>query len=607
VPPQTHTRRVKILELIRAEGFCSVVSLAKALNVSEVTIRTDLSALENEKLITRIHGGAVLANEGLRGKNFEERIRVNEDKKRWIARYAAELVVDYDSLILDASTTAYYMAEYLAEREGLTVFTNGVEVAFRLAKNPSNKIILTGGLLRPLTASVVAEFGNSALNGVHVRKAFLSGTGWSPELELMDDDLFEVQMKKSMVDSAETVIAIVDSTKFGRPGLASFVQINDISRVITDSEIDEAHLSTLRQAGAHVILCSDHATRVFKADTGSGQVRLGFANLNDTIPFSMLVRQGMVQAASANHIDLLLTDNCEDGPTALANVEYFIEEGVDLVVEFNIDARFGNVIMERLRAAKIPVIAIDIPLPGATFVGVDNYKAGLMAGSLIGHYVAQRWGGVVDKVLVLELPLSGPVPAARMQGQLDGLRSRVQVDDDDIIHLDSKNTFEGARQAVAQVLPALKAAQRIVVLCINDEVALGAQTAFEEAGSQRRMVTVSLGADSACLKELQRPGSRVIGAVAFFPERYGETIVSIALQILQSKPVPPAVCTDHKLVLPADTMRTLDLSAMPYDTLTVEEYAAMQSGETAAQAAGGQSQPTIQSVSPNRKEELAES
>jgi ribose transport system substrate-binding protein len=589
VPPQTHSRRARILELIRAEGFCSVVSLAKALNVSEVTIRTDLSALESDKLITRIHGGAVLANEGLHGKNFEERIRVNEDKKRWIARYAAELVVDYDSLILDASTTAYYMAEYLAEREGLTVFTNGVEVAFRLAKNASNKVILTGGLLRPQTASVVAEFGNSALNGVHVRKAFLSGTGWSPELELMDDDLFEVQMKKSMVDSAEMVIAIVDSTKFGKPGLASFVQIRNISRVITDNEISEAHLASLRQAGAHVIICSDHATRVFKADDSNRQLRIGFANLNDSIPFSMLVRQGLVKAASANHIDLLLTDNCEDGPTALANVEYFIEQDVDLVVEFNIDARFGNVIMERLRAAQIPVIAIDIPLPGATFVGVDNYKAGLMAGNLIGHYIAQHWHGVVDKVLLLELPLSGPVPAARMQGQLDGLRALVQVSDEDIIHLDSKNTYEGSRQAVAQVLPALKAAQRIAALCINDEAALGVQKAFEEAGSERRMVTVSLGADSACLKELQRPGSRVIGAVAFFPERYGETIVSIALQILQGKPVPPAVCTRHKLVLPPETIRTLDLSALPYDTLAVEDYAAMQSGEMATQLAAGQS------------------
>src|SRR5438552_18995040 len=95
----------------------------------------------------------------------------------------------------------------------------------------------------------------------------------------------------------------------------------------------------------------------------------------------------------------------------------------------------------------------------------------------------------------------------------------------DIIHLDSKNSFEQSRQVVAEVLPALKAARRIVVLCINDETALGAQTAFEEAGSVQRMIAVSLGADPVGLKELHRSGSRVIGAVAFFTERYGIKVI----------------------------------------------------------------------------------
>ena len=251
------------------------------------------------------------------------------------------------------------------------------------------------------------------------------------------------------------------------------------------------------------------------------------------------------------------------------------------MVEFNLDARYGNVLMERLRAAGIPVIAIDIPLPGATFVGVDNYKAGLMAGSLLGHYAAQRWDGKVDKVLSLDLPLSGAVPGARMQGQLDTLRELVTIADDDIIHLDSKNSFEQSRQVVAELLPALKAAERIVVLAINDETALGAQMAFEEAGSAQRMITVCLGADPVGLKELQRPGSRVIGAVAFFPEQYGETIILSALQILGGKPTPPAICTQHVLMLHDEAVNELDLRQFPYEWITSADYAASQHREFA--------------------------
>jgi ribose transport system substrate-binding protein len=573
--------------MLHSQGFCSVVALAEALNVSEVTIRTDLGVLEQDAKVSRIHGGAVLTNPP-RSQGFQSRTHVNEDKKRWIARHAADLVEDFDSIILDASTTAYHMAEYLAPRQGLTVFTNGVEVAYRLAENPSNQVVLTGGLLRLHTDSVGGQFGENLLGGVKVRKAFLSGTGWSAALELMDDDLFEVQIKKAMVSHAEAVIVLIDSTKFGKQGLASFADVGQVARIVTDDQIKDKDLNRLQQAGMSVMVCGNYSMRVFSQQEQQRPFRIGFANLNDEVAFSNAVRQSLVHAASSRNVELLLTDNREDGITALANVEYFIAEKVDLVVEFNLDVRYGNALIDRLRTANIPVIAIDIPLPGATFVGVDNYKAGLMAGTLLGQYVVQEWGGRVDKVLSLDLPLSGAVPGARMQGQLDALRKLVDIADDDIIHLDSKNASEESRQVVAGVLPALKGAERIVVLCVNDETAIGAQTAFEEAGSADRMITVSLGADQVGLKALQSPNGRIIGAVAFFPEQYGDTILTAALQILGGKPTPPAICTRHVLILPTATIETLSaetLSQFQYEWVSIADYNStvpIQSAQTTA-------------------------
>lgn len=576
----SYTRRQRILEIVRSQGFCSVTALAERLRVSEVTMRSDLHMLEQEHKISRIHGGAVPTTLP-HSQNFQERAHINKDKKRWIAQHAAELVEDYDTIILDASTTAYYMAEYLGKHQGLTVFTNGVEVAYRLAENPNNKVLLTGGLLRLHTDSVGGQFGANILTGITVRKAFISGTGFSASLELMDDDLFEVQMKQVMVEQADMLFVLLDSTKFGKQGVAAVTQISKINQIITDDEISPADLDALRQAHAHVMVCSQHAARMVTAVELHKPVRLGFANLNDEVAFSSVVRHSLVRSAAAHNINLLLTSNREEGVTALANVEYFIQEGVDLVVEFNLDARYGNLLMERLRTAAIPVIAIDIPLPGATFVGADNYKAGLMAGSLLGAFVVQQWGGKLDKVLSLDLPLSGAVPGARMQGQLDALRQFITIADDDIIHLDSKNSFEQSRQAVAEVLPALKSANQIGVLGINDETTLGAQAAFIDAGSVERMVSVGLGCDPLGLKELQRKGSRVIGAVAFFPEQYGNTIIETALQILSGKPVPPAICTRHMLVLSNETLRLLNLTDFPYEWITSADYAVMIQGDAA--------------------------
>src|SRR5260370_14817193 len=112
------------------------------------------------------------------------------------------------------------MANCLKKRRGLTVFTNGIEVAFRLAENRSNKVVLTGGLLRPETASLTGQFGNGVLGGAHINKAFLSCTGWSPTPDLMDDHLFEEQLKKERVQILEPCTLLADATNFEHHGLA---------------------------------------------------------------------------------------------------------------------------------------------------------------------------------------------------------------------------------------------------------------------------------------------------------------------------------------------------------------------------------------------------
>jgi ABC-type sugar transport system substrate-binding protein len=129
-----------------------------------------------------------------------------------------------------------------------------------------------------------------------------------------------------------------------------------------------------------------------------------------------------------------------------------------------------------------------------------------------------------------------------------------------------------AHKMVVAMLPALKSAQHVVVFGINDEVILGALAAFEEAGGSERVIAVGQGADEAARQEMSRPASRMIGSVTFFPEYYGNLIINLALQILQGKQVPPAVYTDHILVLSEQSLRTLNLSTIPYEHISVLEY-----------------------------------
>ncbi|MBL8132011.1 MAG: substrate-binding domain-containing protein, partial [Anaerolineae bacterium] len=152
------------------------------------------------------------------------------------------------------------------------------------------------------------------------------------------------------------------------------------------------------------------AVRVSAQDacpTAKDSYTIGFANLTEDIVFTQLVREGLVSTSEAmGNVELVLADNRLDGATALANTENFITQGVDAIIHFQTDEAFGNVIMARARAAGVPVFAIDIPMPGATFFGADNYYAGELAGAALAEWVNANWDGAADAMLVLELPQS---------------------------------------------------------------------------------------------------------------------------------------------------------------------------------------------------------
>lgn len=285
--------------------------------------------------------------------------------------------------------------------------------------------------------------------------------------------------------------------------------------------------------------------------TQRDRYKIGFANLTEDIVFTKLVREGIEKAAKeAGNIDLVLADNKLDGATALANANNFITQGTNAVIEFQTDEKFGNVIMDKFRAKDIPVIAIDIPMPGATFFGADNYKAGRLAGEAAAKWVKANWDGQVDAVLLLELPQSGPIPAARMQGMLEGLQDNLsaKVPDDMVFHLDSKNTQDEAFRVVSDTLPKIPNAKHIVGMAINDGTGLGTTAAFEAAGRKEHGIVVGQGADPSGQAEMMKEGSIYLGATGYFPEKYGEKIIPALLDALACKPLPPAIYVDHVFI-----------------------------------------------------------
>jgi DeoR family transcriptional regulator of aga operon/DeoR family fructose operon transcriptional repressor len=250
-------RRQRILDLVQERREVAVAELSQRFGVSEVTIRADLGSLARRGLVVRTHGGGVVPDYAPLELTFATREVSNVELKRRIGQAAAQLVAAGESVVLDASTTALQVARALRERSGLrdvTVITNGVHTALELLDCPGFSTILTGGQVRATAVSLTGALAADLLGKIHAGIGFFGARGLTVEQGLTDVNMQEVEMKAAMASRCARVVAVVDHTKLGQVGLATFAELSSVGLVITNEEADPTCVADLRQAGIDVML-----------------------------------------------------------------------------------------------------------------------------------------------------------------------------------------------------------------------------------------------------------------------------------------------------------------------------------------------------------------
>jgi DeoR family transcriptional regulator of aga operon len=243
----------QILRMLETRASVPVSELSKSFAVSEVTIRSDLTALAREGLVARVRGGVRALQQGQSEVGFDLRLRLEVERKRAIARAAAALVEEGEAVALDASTTGYYLALELRTKRELVVVTNGLLVATAFADAPGITVIVTGGTLRLSAMSLVGDLGADVLRTTRINKGFLGARGLSLERGLMDLNPDEVRIKQEMADACERIYGIFDGTKWHRSALLSFVAVEDLTGIVTDSSAPADEVEAWRNAGVEVI------------------------------------------------------------------------------------------------------------------------------------------------------------------------------------------------------------------------------------------------------------------------------------------------------------------------------------------------------------------
>jgi DeoR/GlpR family transcriptional regulator of sugar metabolism len=259
-------RQQHIARIVDEHGRARVAELSRLFGVSGVTIRKDLDLLEQQGRLVRTHGGAVTATRAGAERAFDIRERLQRNEKDAIGRAAAAMVVDGESIALDASTTALAMARHLKARGGwlhLTVITNGLRIASELAGHPGVTVAMPAGFVRWEALSLVGPLSEGLFDKVNIQRAFMGAAGFALEAGLTDATEEEAQIKRLFVTAATQVVGLVDHTKWERAAFATFCPTSSLAAVVADAAAPEATAETLRGRGieVHLVTASMTSTR----------------------------------------------------------------------------------------------------------------------------------------------------------------------------------------------------------------------------------------------------------------------------------------------------------------------------------------------------------
>ena len=246
------TRRTEIIRLLNRHQSLPVAELSDLLDVSEATIRRDLDRLQSDGVVVRTHGGAVI---GAEKAVFRMPDSIpNIDAKRRIARVAAGMIAEGDTIALDAGTTTAELARCVRHRTGLTVVTNDLHIAYELTEAPGITLNVTGGTLQGRFYALQGPLALQTIRSVHTAQAFLGLSALSPTSGVTDPSLAAAEIKSAMMESSERTILIADSTKLGKTAFARVAELDAVHTLITDEAAPKRVLAEIRERGVSVIV-----------------------------------------------------------------------------------------------------------------------------------------------------------------------------------------------------------------------------------------------------------------------------------------------------------------------------------------------------------------
>lgn len=242
-------RQEKIIEIISKAGSMSVEELTSILDVSNMTIRRDLTALENDGVLKRTHGKAVMCQE----TDYVCKAGTEVSEKQKIAEVSARLVRPRDTIFLDSGTTTYEIAKRIMHIENLVVITNDINIAFLLHQCSNIEVMCCGGIIQKETGSTFGFFANQLVGYVQMDKAFIGAASINEKFNILTPTVEKATLKRMVVNNANESYLVVDSSKFNRKALMKINNMSAYTGVITTKQFSPEELERIKKLNIHIL------------------------------------------------------------------------------------------------------------------------------------------------------------------------------------------------------------------------------------------------------------------------------------------------------------------------------------------------------------------
>lgn len=325
-----------------------------------------------------------------------------------------------------------------------------------------------------------------------------------------------------------------------------------LEAIFQRSNISKTSIYRILKTFVHRGYVAQTADGAYRLVSRPRKIRFGFAGESAEMPFSEAVSSSLKAAAAASGVELMIRDNRYDAETALKNAKEFVAEGVDLVIEFQIEERIAPLIAHTIARAGIPLIAVDIPHPSAVYFGVDNFQVGFEAGELLAQHAMHTWKGKVEWVIGLDVAEAGTFVQSRISGAFEGIRSLLpSLPQRSYIRMDGRGMRQTSAQIVSDFMQRHGRTDRILIAAATDTSALGALEVTRELGREKYVAIVGQDCIPEVLDEMRRRKGPLIGSISHEAHTYGPRLIQLGVTLLRGNTVPPYNYVQHRVMTPA--------------------------------------------------------